>query len=216
MVATVILRTLFMSVLLLVAFRLMGKKTVDQWTGFDFVFSIMATELAILSIESPDKPLVMMLVPILLLFIMQRLFTFFSTKLASGSRMSDEKPATLVYQGVIDEEKCAQKKIDVHDFLEQLKRQNVERLSDVEFAILEPTGEISVLTKERQKETNTPVSLPLIINGKVCEENLKKIDQTSLWLRQELRKFGYRDIKKIAYLVIDESGNFFVDLKTND
>lgn len=213
MMATVILRTLFMSVLLLVAFRLMGRKTIDQWTIVDFVFSIMAAGLAILSVESPDKPLIMMLVPILLLFTMQSLFQFFSIKLASGGRLSDEKPATLVYQGVIDEEKLSQKKIDVNDFLAQLKRQNVERLSDVEFAILEPTGKISVLTKERQRATNTPMSLPLIINGKVSEENLKKIDQTSLWLRQELRKFGYRDIKEIAYLVIDESGNFFIDLK---
>lgn len=62
-------------------------------------------------------------------------------------------------------------------------------------------------------EIHPPMGLPLIESGKVCGDNLKRIGRTYLWLRQELRKFGYRDIRQVNYLTIDQAGNFFMDLK---
>lgn len=58
-----------------------------------------------------------------------------------------------------------------------------------------------------------PMALPLIENGKIRLDNLNKLDRTQLWLRRELRHFGYRDMRQIRYLTIDKSGNFFMDLK---
>ncbi|RYM06826.1 hypothetical protein EWH99_01125 [Sporolactobacillus sp. THM7-7] len=58
-----------------------------------------------------------------------------------------------------------------------------------------------------------PMGLSLIESGKVRDDHLKQIGRTPLWLRQELRKFGYRDVRQVNYLIIDESGNFFMDLK---
>jgi Predicted membrane protein len=58
-----------------------------------------------------------------------------------------------------------------------------------------------------------PMALPLIENGKIRTDNLNKLDRTQLWLRRELRHFGYRDMRQIRYLTIDKSGNFFMDLK---
>ncbi len=58
-----------------------------------------------------------------------------------------------------------------------------------------------------------PMALPLIENGKVRGDNLKKIGKTQLWLRRELRHFGYRDLRQVNYLTIDQTGNFFMDLK---
>lgn len=62
-------------------------------------------------------------------------------------------------------------------------------------------------------QTSESMALVLIDNGNVRDDNLHKIGQTPLWLRQELRKFGYRDIRKVAYLTLDKNGNFFLDLK---
>lgn len=55
--------------------------------------------------------------------------------------------------------------------------------------------------------------LPLILDGKVQEDHLKQVNQTSLWLRQQMRKLGYRDIKKISYCALRDQDTFFVDLK---
>ncbi|WP_010630311.1 YetF domain-containing protein [Sporolactobacillus vineae] len=57
-----------------------------------------------------------------------------------------------------------------------------------------------------------PMALPLIENGKIRMDNLNKLNRTQLWLRRELRHFGYRDLRQIRYLTIDRSGNFFMDL----
>lgn len=62
-------------------------------------------------------------------------------------------------------------------------------------------------------QNSESMALVLIDNGNVRDDNLHKIGQTPLWLRQELRKFGYRDIRKVAYLTLDKNGNFFLDLK---
>ncbi|TGA99508.1 hypothetical protein E4665_04055 [Sporolactobacillus shoreae] len=58
-----------------------------------------------------------------------------------------------------------------------------------------------------------PMALPLIENGKVRGDNLRKIGKTQLWLRRELRNFGYRDLRQVNYLTMDDTGNFFMDLK---
>ncbi|MFT8318367.1 MAG: YetF domain-containing protein [Sporolactobacillus sp.] len=63
-------------------------------------------------------------------------------------------------------------------------------------------------------ETPMPeMALALIEGGKIRADNLRKIGRTQLWLRQELRKFGYRDIRQVNYLTMDSTGNFFMDLK---
>lgn len=64
-----------------------------------------------------------------------------------------------------------------------------------------------------QRSGPPPMALPLIENGKIRTDNLNKLNRTQLWLRRELRHFGYRDMRQIRYLTIDRSGNFFMDLK---
>ena len=82
---------------------------------------------------------------------------------------------------------------------------------------LEPNGELSVFKKTspslNHSSENGHFPLPLILDGKIQEENVCAIEKTPLWLRQELRKVGFRDIKNISYCILDNNGTFFVDLK---
>ncbi|WP_341539790.1 DUF421 domain-containing protein [Scopulibacillus darangshiensis] len=215
--ATVILRTIFLYVIILVTFRLMGKREIGQLSVVDFVVSIMIAELAVVSIEDPDKPLWMGIVPIGLLIVIQLLLAFVSLKSNPLRHIIDGRPATIIKKGKIDEHEMRKQRYNFDDLLTQLREQNVKNISDVEFAVLEPTGNLSVLKtdqgnqKDQEKEEDMP--FPLILDGKVQEGNLDKIDKTPLWLRQELRKLGFRDIKEISYCILDSHGTFYIDLK---
>jgi uncharacterized membrane protein YcaP (DUF421 family) len=102
------------------------------------------------------------------------------------------------------------------DLMTQLREKNIRSIADVEFAILESSGSLSVIQKlknNNEEETHPgDITVPLILDGNIEEENLKRINKTNLWLRQELKKKGYRDVKKISFCSY-ENGKFFIDLQ---
>lgn len=222
---TIVLRTVFLYFFILVVFRLMGKREIGQLSVLDLVISIMIAELAVLSIEDPKTPMLRPLLGIGVLFLVQIIMAYISLKSAKIRHVVDGKPTTIIDKGKIDENEMRRQRYNFDDLLTQLRENQVKNLSDVEFAILEPTGKLSVYKKEaseNQSEENSGtqtidkdlnIPLPLILDGKVEEQGLQRIHQTPLWLRQQLRVLGYKDIKKIAYCSINSDGTFFVDEK---
>lgn len=91
------------------------------------------------------------------------------------------------------------------DLMTQLRDKNVERIGDVSYAILEPTGKLSVFTKDGP---NKMIELPLIVDGMVQKEQLEKIGKDREWLEQKLEKRGHRDLSKISYCTYNK-GSFF-------
>jgi len=148
-VTTVVLRTLFLYLMILVTFRVMGKREIGQLSIVDFVISIMIAEIAVISIEDPDKPLTMTIVPILILMAVQYTLAFISLKSQSLRQLVDGKPITIIKNGRVDEEIMRKQRYNYDDLLMQLREKNVRSIQDVEFAILEPNGELSVFKKSQ-------------------------------------------------------------------
>lgn len=214
--STIILRTIFMYFLILITFRLMGKREIGQLSVLDFVVSIMIAELAVISIEDPNTPLLQTIAAIGVLMIIQILFAFVSLKNDKFRHYFDGKPSTIIDKGKIDEEEMRRQRYNFDDLLVQLRENKIKNVSDVEFAILEPTGKLSVFENEKHKQKQSgdhdlDIPLPLILDGKVQKQTLDRIHQTPLWLRQQLRKLGYKDIKKISYCALKKDGTFFID-----
>ncbi|MBM7644695.1 uncharacterized membrane protein YcaP (DUF421 family) [Scopulibacillus daqui] len=213
--ATVILRTIFLYIVILITFRMMGKREFGKLSIVDFVVFIMIAELAVISIEDPNKPLLIMICPIFILTLIQMFLSFLSLKSRSLREIFDGKPAEIIKNGKIDEHEMRKQRYNFDDLLTQLREQNIKNITDVEFGVLEPNGNLSVLKKsdKNDDERHSAMSFPLILDGKVQEQNLEKINQTPLWLRQQLRKLGFRDIKQISYCILDEDGTFYIDIK---
>ncbi|WP_017728628.1 DUF421 domain-containing protein [Halalkalibacterium ligniniphilum] len=213
---TILLRTIFIYFIILFVLRFMGKREIGQLSILDFVVSIMIAELAVVSIENSDEPMLRSIIPIVVLSIIQIIFAFLSLKSEKLRNIIDGEPSVLINQGKIDEEEMRKQRYNFDDLLLQLRQNQISRLSDVEFAILEPSGKLSVIEKKQekdQKQNESMMPLPLILDGKIQEDHLEKLNKTSLWLRQELRKLGYREIKKISYCAVYDDNSFFVDLK---
>lgn len=217
--STIILRTLLIYFIILIVLRFMGKREIGQLSVLDFVVSIMIAELAVISIENIRVPMMQTIVPIVILSLIQITLAFVSLKSQNLRKLIDGKPSILINKGKIDEEEMRKQRYNFDDLLIQLRQSKVRNVSDVEFAILEPSGKLSVIEKtEKEKEfpnyaEKVTLPLPLILDGKVQEGHLEQIEKTPLWLRQELRKLGYKDIKKISYCSLNDNQTFFVDLK---
>lgn len=214
----IIVRTMLLYVLILVIFRLMGKREIGELSVLDLVVFIMIGEMAVVSIENTNESLFQTVVPMTLLMIIQISLAFISLKSKSFRDFIDGKPSIIINRGKIDENEMKKVRYNFDDLMTQLREKDIRSISDVEFAILETSGKLSVIEKPSNSEqSNSPakngdITIPIIMDGKILEENLKKINRTNFWLRQELKKRGYRDIKQISFCSY-ENGNFFVDIK---
>ncbi len=173
----------------------------------------MIAELAVISIENFRAPMMYSILPIVILSVIQIVFAVISLKSEKLRDLVDGEPSVLISEGKIDEGEMRKQRYNFDDLLIQLRQNKISNIADVEFAILEPSGKLSVIEKKKDEDDGPIMPLPLILDGKVQEVHLQKINQTPLWLRQQMRRLGYRDIKKISYCALRDHNTFFIDLK---
>jgi uncharacterized membrane protein YcaP (DUF421 family) len=211
---TVIFRTLFFYVLILGIFRIMGRREIGELSILDLVVFIMIGEMAIMAIENPGKKLIFTVMPMVLLMVIQITMAKISLKSKRFRDLVDGKPTIIINRGKIDEDAMRKQRYNFDDLLTQLREKDIRSIADVEFAILESSGSLSVIEKMNNSNGEPKegdITIPLIIDGAVEEENLQRINKTNFWLRQELKKLGYRDIRQISFCSY-ENGKFFVDI----
>ncbi|MDQ0254250.1 uncharacterized membrane protein YcaP (DUF421 family) [Evansella vedderi] len=214
-VGTIITRTVVIYIVILLVFRIMGKREIGELSVVDFVISIMLAELAVISIENENAPIAKQIIPMLVLMCIQITLAFVSLKNEKLRKFIDGSPSILIRRGKIDEKEMRKQRYNFDDLMMQLRQKNIKYLSDVEFAILEPSGDLSVIEKETGPDAKRHphyLPLPLILDGKIKQDHLTQLGKTEFWLRQELRKLGYRDITKISFCSLDRNDRLYVDL----
>ncbi|WML47411.1 DUF421 domain-containing protein [Neobacillus sp. PS3-34] len=209
----IILRTIVFYALILIIFRMMGKREIGELSILDLVVFIMIAEMAAVSIENTKDSILFTILPMVLLMLIQIGLAILSLKSKKFRDIVDGKPSIIIKNGKIDEHAMRKQRYNFDDLLLQLREKDIRSIADVEFAILESSGKLSVMERQQDmNDKNGDITIPLIIDGAVQEENLKRIQKTNLWLRQELKKKGYSDIKNISFCSF-ENGSFFVDIK---
>ncbi|EEL32587.1 hypothetical protein bcere0019_41860 [Bacillus cereus Rock3-28] len=195
----------------------MGKREIGELSVLDLVVFIMLGEMAVVAIENTDKSLWHQLVPMIFLMCIQIILSVISLKFQRFRHLIEGEPAILINAGKIDEKKMRKQRYNIDDLMMQLREQGVGDVRDVEYAILEPSGKLSVFQKQKSKKSknDTPIfTLPLIIDGEIQSNHLQMIEHTDEWLIEKLKNLGYNDITQILYCSF-QNGQFFVDLKEN-
>ncbi|MGQ5712400.1 YetF domain-containing protein [Desulforudis sp. DRI-14] len=220
----VLVRTIILFAAVVLVLRLTGKREVGQLQPFELVVIIMLSELASIPIADTDLPLINGLVPIFTLLVAQVLLSYASLKSERARGIICGRPSILIANGKIMEKEMSSIRYNINDLLEQLRAKNVPNIADVEFAILETNGKLSVIPKSQKRpvcpeDLNIPTSyegLPttLIIDGNVLEKNLKQINVDTGWLRSELAKFGIQDLKRVLFASLDTNGKLFYQVKS--
>ena len=193
-------RSIILYIVVLFVMRLMGKREIGQLQPFELAISIMISDLASSPMTEIGIPLIHGIIPILGLLMMHLLISFLNLKSQKIRELVCGKPAILIYRGKIDEDKLEKERFTLNELEEKLRSNSVMDLADVEYAILETSGDISVILKP-DKRNLTPqdlnimpeyegISYDLVIDGKVLYENLKKLNKTYSWLKKQTEKFN--------------------------
>jgi uncharacterized membrane protein YcaP (DUF421 family) len=190
----------------------MGKREIGELSIFDLVVFLMIAELAVTAIEDHKDPLIHTIIPMFLLMVIQISLAILSVKSQKIRHLLDGKPTIIINRGKVDEHAMRTQRYNFDDLMTQLREKDISNVSDVEFAILESSGSLSIIKKEKNQKQQPELQVPLIIDGDIQEDNLESIQKNNLWLRQQLRKLGYSDIKQISLCTFGK-GIFFIDLK---
>ena len=215
-------RSIIIYVIVLIVMRLMGKREIGQLQPFELVISIMIADLASIPMTDPGVPIFNGIVPILGLLAMHLVITVLNLKSVNIRKFTCGKPTILMYRGKIDEESMKKERFTISELQERLRGKDVFNLGDVEYAILETNGEISVIQKPEKRNT-TPEDfninpeyegLPydLVVDGKVMYENLTKIGKNEKWLANQIKKFNTK-AEDVLIATMDGKGNFFCQAK---
>lgn len=219
----VLARTVILYIIVVTVMRLMGKRQIGELQPYELATAIMISELAAVPMQDMGIPLINGIVTILVLLICQFIISFVSMKNNSIRNIVCGKPVVLIENGKIIEENLRREIYNLNDLLEQLRINNTANIGDVEFAILETSGQLSVIPKS-QKRPVTPadmglstsyegLSLDLILDGELNHENLRKTDLGMDWLRSELMKKGISSIKNVLFASLDPDGNLYCQPK---
>ena len=146
----------------------MGKREVGQLGIIDLIVSILIAELAVLSIEELDKSIFISIVPILTLTLLQTMLAYFSLKKPKFRILLDGNPSLIIKNGKVNFKEMTKQKYNLDDLLVQLREKGFKSIEEIEYAILENNGTLSVFAYEEEKDNYLP--LPLILDNKIQED----------------------------------------------
>lgn len=192
-------RAILLYILVLIIMRLMGKREIGQLQPFELAISIMIADLASIPMSDPGIPISNGIIAILGLLVMHLLISYFNLKSIRIREMMCGKPSILIYRGRIQENELKKERFTINELQERLRTNNVFNIGDVEYAILETSGQVTVIQKPNKRNV-TPEDLnimpeyegipyDLIVDGKIMHENLKRIGKDEEWLRNQVAKF---------------------------
>ena len=192
---TVLFRTLFFYFFVLIAYRIMGKREIGQLGVIDLIVSILIAELVAISIEETENPIYLTIIPIALLVILEVLFAYISIKSRKFRTLFDGKPSLIICNGKINYKEMVKQRYSLDDLLVSLRQQGIKDLDMVEYAFLEPNGELSVF-KYNLFKLKSSYPMPLILDGSIQKGAFKHIHKTEAWLKSELKNknLTYEDI----------------------
>lgn len=216
------IRAIILYIVVLIVMRLMGKREIGQLQPFELAIAIMIADLAAVPMSELGIPLTNGIIPILALLVMYMIISVLNMKSIKFRKVISGQPSLLIYRGRIDEKILKKERITVNELQERLRVDNIFNLSDVEYAILETNGEVTVIQKPEKRNVIVEdlninpeyegIPYDLVVDGKIMEENLKAIGRDIIWLEKQLKKFDAKPSNTLI-ATIDGKGDFFCQKK---
>lgn len=189
---------------------------------FELVIAIMIADLASVPMADTGIPITNGIVPILALLLIQLVISLINLKSIKGRSIICGMPSILIYRGRIDEKVMKKEKFTINELQERLREKDVFNIGDVEYAILETSGQLNVIQKPEKRNTIPEdfgilpeyegIPYDLVIDGKVMHENLKAIGRDYNWLLKEVKKFKIKPEQALV-VTLDGKGQIFCQEK---
>ncbi len=217
---TVFFRSVILFLLAVIFIRIMGKRQVGQLQPFELVVAILIANLAITPMAEVGIPLLYGILPMMGLVVLHGIFTLISMKSQKLRDIFSGTPTVLIKNGVIQVKELEKLCFNLNDLLEELRTGGILNPTDVDTAIMETSGKVSVFTKA-QKRPVTPddlsistgyegIPLTLILDGVLQEKNLATGKIPLDWLDKKLKHNGFESHKEVLLCSLDTSGKMFL------
>ena len=215
-------RSIVLYIIVLVVMRLMGKREIGQLQPFELAIAIMIADLASIPMTDTGIPISNGIVPILGLLVMHLAISMINVKSIKAREIISGKPRILIYRGKIDEKALLKERFTVNELQEKLRDKDVVNISDVEYAILETSGQITVIEKPAKRKLMPEdlgiepeyegIPYDLVVDGKIMKKNLEAINKDYNWLKNEVNKFDFEP-EQALLVTIDGKGSIFCQRK---
>lgn len=215
-------RAIVLYILVLIVMRLMGKREIGQLQPFELAISIMIADLASIPMTEIGIPIYYGIVPILGLLMMHMFISFLNMKSLKAREIICGRPSILIYRGKISEKELIKQRFTINELEEALRGNNVFNLGDVEYAILETSGQVTVILKPEKRNVILEdldiapkyegIPYDLVVDGKVMIENLRELGKNYKWLKKQTEKFGIKP-EEALIVTLDAKGQIYCQKK---
>lgn len=220
--STLIIRSIIIYFLVLIVFRLMGKRQLGQMQPFELVLTLILADIATIPMTEISTPILHGVVPLLTLLVVHYTITLLSRFSTKFSDMISGKPVIVINQDGVDYKAVKKLNLTIDDITESLRGAGYFSFDEVLFAIMETNGKISVLpkaqnsplVKEDMKIKSEENSLPVTIisEGKVIKENFEQVKVPEEKIMKYVKNLGI-SIKKILIFTLDNNGLIYFQEK---
>ncbi len=201
-------RTIIGYIILHLAMKLMGKREIGQLSLFDAIILMTTANITVLGIENYEDSFWYSIIPVILISIIQKLIAFIILKVSALREVIDGKKTFIIVNGKIMYDNMQKERYNVDDLIGQLREKGIRSVDEIEYAVLETSGKLSIYHKSR----NNFFPFPVIISGKIAEDNIKvgriekeviikKIEEKNLKLKDNVIAYFYNNELLIPELV---------------
>lgn len=218
----VLIRTIFLYALVILVVRLMGKRQIGELQPYEFVITIMISDLAALPMQDTRLPLILGVIPIITLLFIKTVLSLIQLKSQKARKILEGEPCILINRGKINFEALKRQQINLDELMEEIRLAGYFDLSEIEFGILENNGQMSFLTSNKsndgssnsQNTSSSKPRLPIIyvLDGRINRNALTSGNKTDEWIQNELKKHKVNSIKDVLIAMTDTKGKFIYQL----
>lgn len=205
--ATVLIRTLIIYLVFIITIRLMGKRQVGELEISELVITFMISELATMPIQNPTIPLSYAVIPIIVLVVGEIVFSFLITKSKLLKKLIVGNPSYIIKKGKLNQGELSRLRMGLSELLYELRLKDIDNISNVDYAILEENGKLSVFEKDKSK-----LSHAIIIDGDIVKSNLELICKDEKWVLSYLERHKI-DLKNVFLLCASEDLSINIIMK---
>lgn len=217
----VLVRAVIAFFTLLIFTKILGKQQISQLTFFDYILGITIGSIAASLTTDLSSRAWPHWIGLLSWAALGYLMDYITMKWRYAAKYIEGEPAIVIMNGKIMEETLKKMKYRVSDIMELLRNKNVFDPAQVDYAIIEPNGELSVLKKPEYEpvtakdmklnNTSSGISTELIYDGVLIQENLRQLNKDEKWLINQLKKQGINDVSEVFVATLNPAGSLYVD-----
>lgn len=215
---TILLRSVLVYILLILTMRLMGKRQLGELEISELVTTLLVSEIASLPIVDKSIPLMYAVIPLVTVLFLEITLSFLLVKFPCFKGIASTRPSVLIRHGKLDQKELKRVRISLDELISEVRQNGIASLADVDYAIIEQNGKISILPRRAAQPPNAAdmgllasengILHPLIEDGKLDRYNLELLGLDDKWIKKALAKKGL-SMSEVFFLGRDDAQNLY-------